>query len=276
MLFATIFVVPTDDALTVPWLTVATTSFSLYHSISLFVALLGSTSACNEVVWPTSKVLLVGVTVIPVTGTSLALTVTLHVAVFPFTVLAVIIASPTDFAVIVPPLTIATSLLLVDHVTVLSVELSGNIFQVNFSFSSTFKFSVSLFKVILIGFCITVILHFASKLPSLLLATIFVVPTDEALTVPWLTVATTSFSLYHSISLFVALLGSTSACNENVCPTSNVLLVGVIVIPLTGTVVTLLFRYTLYTKKTSTKSTLLSLLISEISIFSSGKLPIFK
>ena len=64
----------------------------------------------------------------------------MHVAVLPFTVLAVIIASPADWAVIVPALTVATSLLLVDHVTDLFIEFSGTIVLVKAAFPPINKF----------------------------------------------------------------------------------------------------------------------------------------
>ena len=60
-------------------------------------------------------------------------TVTLQVAVFPFEVFAVIVAVPFFRAFTVPPDTVATEVLLLVHVTVLSVASDGVIVAVSFS-----------------------------------------------------------------------------------------------------------------------------------------------
>ena len=123
-----IVVVPTALAVTTPEDdTVATDALLEDQVTDLSVAFDGVTVAVNAWVSPTVIVSDVLFKLIPVTGTVAAFTVTAHVAVLaPSTVVTVIVADPTPFAVTTPAEdTVATELLLDVHVTVLFVALAG-------------------------------------------------------------------------------------------------------------------------------------------------------
>lgn len=121
-------VAPSLTAVTLPELfTVATDEFEVDHVTVLFVALEGDIVADRVYVLPSpvkvtdvfDKLTFVGLTVVS--------TVTMQVAVFPFTVFAVIVAIPSPTAVTLPELfTVATDEFEVDHVTVLVVALEGD------------------------------------------------------------------------------------------------------------------------------------------------------
>ena len=128
-----IFAVPGAIAVTSPLaLTLATAVLLLVHSIVLFVALLGNNVYIKLYVSLVFKFnvdlfkdILVGVT-------SVFVTTTLHVAVFPLCVVAVIIADPNDTATTLPSeVTVATDSSLLVQVTVLFVALLGNTVAVN-------------------------------------------------------------------------------------------------------------------------------------------------
>ena len=126
---AVIVAVPLDTAVTRPFAsTVATDGLLLLHITLLSVALSGVTVAVSCKVWPRLvRVAVVWLRVIPVTGTDM-FTVTAQVAVLfdPSAALAVMVALPLDTAVTNPVLlTVATAVLLLLHVTLLSVALSG-------------------------------------------------------------------------------------------------------------------------------------------------------
>ena len=123
-----IVAVPADFAVTTPDVeTVATAVLLDDHVTDLFVALEGEIEAVRDDVSPTAidrDVLLMET---PVTGTAVDVTVTIQLAVNPpSVVVTVIVAVPADFAVTTPDFdTVATVVLLDDHVTDLSVALEG-------------------------------------------------------------------------------------------------------------------------------------------------------
>ena len=115
-----IVVVPTDFAVTTPELdTVATLVLLLVHVTFLFAALLGDTVAVNVLILPFTMLIVLELKVTPLT--LIGVTVTSHVAfLLPSSVVTVIVAVPTDFAVITPVEdTVATLVLLLVHVTFL-------------------------------------------------------------------------------------------------------------------------------------------------------------
>ena len=80
----------------------------------------------------------VGSRVMPVTGTSLALTVTVQVADLP-PALAVMVVEPTATAVTVPLFTVATEVFELDQVTVFSVAFAGLTVAVRLAVSPTVR-----------------------------------------------------------------------------------------------------------------------------------------
>jgi hypothetical protein len=119
---------PAETALTLPSeSTVATDGLSDSHLTLRLVALDGATVQVSLVVPFAPIVTDHGLTSTPVTGTTLAFTVTLHVAVLPpSSVVTVITASPAFTAVTLPaPSTVAISVLSELHVTFLLSALSG-------------------------------------------------------------------------------------------------------------------------------------------------------
>ena len=132
-------------------------------------------------------------------------TVTLQVAVFPFSVVAVILQLPFPTAVTVPSCdTVATALLLDFHVTVLSPSaFAGNTVATNFSVWSFSKSNVVLFKVTPVTGCFTVIITDDVVLFAPV-AVIVAVPFPTAVTTPLLTVATfSSLDVYVTPFWFV-------------------------------------------------------------------------
>ena len=125
-MLAVIVAFPTPVPVTSPLLfTTATFSSLLVHVIVLSVASLGSTVAVNVKVSPTYVLFDVLLSETDV-GCIADLTATVQVAVFPLTVVAVIVAVPCFFPLTLPKLTVATSSLLLVHVIVLSVASLGN------------------------------------------------------------------------------------------------------------------------------------------------------
>ena len=118
--FAVMVAEPTSLAVTTPLLTVATEASEVLQVTVLSVASSGFTVAVRVTVSSTfiSKSFLFRD--ISVTGTTLALTVTAHIAVFPpSSVFTLIVALPGATATTVPSETVAISSLLLDHNTVL-------------------------------------------------------------------------------------------------------------------------------------------------------------
>jgi hypothetical protein len=135
---ATVIVaVPAATPVTSPvLLTVATLVLVLDHARFWFVALLGRTVATSISLPPTDSVVDVLLSDTEVGGTEL--TVTAHVAVLlPSAVATVIVAVPAATPVTSPPLTVATLVLLVYHVTALFVALLGRTVAVSVSLPPT-------------------------------------------------------------------------------------------------------------------------------------------
>ena len=123
---------PAALAVTTPVeLTVATAVFEEDQDTALLVALAGATVAVSAAVLPTSKDRLVGLTLTPLTGRGL--TVTVHWPVGPpYTPVAVMVAVPAVRAVTRPlALTVATDVFEDCHVTSAKVALAGATLAVN-------------------------------------------------------------------------------------------------------------------------------------------------
>ena len=226
--FTVIVAVPAAFAVTRPEEdTVATAVLPDDHVTFLFVAFDGATVAVSVSVSPTvsDKLLLFSVT--PVTATVASVTVTLHVAVLdPSAVLTVIVAEPAAFAVTRPEEeTVATDILLDDHVTFLFVAFDGETVAVNVSESPTVSDKLLLFKptpVTATVAAVTVTLHVAVLDPSAVLTVIVAVPAAFAVTRPEDdTVATDVLLDDQATLLSVAFSGNTFADNKYVSPSVN-------------------------------------------------------
>jgi len=112
----------------------ATELLLLDHVTFLLVALLGATVAVRLSVAPTVRLEEFLLRVTPVTDTGIDVTVTAQVAVLlPSWVVTVMLAVPAATPTTVPPLTCATAVLLLDHVTFLLVALLGAMVAVRLS-----------------------------------------------------------------------------------------------------------------------------------------------
>ena len=113
-----IVAVPVALAVTTPLDETVATEVLLEDQVTdLLVALEGLTVALRDPVFPTRRLIDVLSRETPVTETFAAVTVTVHVAVLPpSTDLQVIVVEPADLAVTVPSETVATEVLLEDHV----------------------------------------------------------------------------------------------------------------------------------------------------------------
>ena len=206
------------------------------HVTVLSVALSGATVAFKVVVSPSNNSIVILSRTIPLTGTGL--TVTSQVAVLS-PALAVIVTLPTLIALTTPLLsTVAIVASDVDHVTVLSVALSGETVAVKVILSPSNNSIVVLSRTIpLTGTGLTVTSHVAVLSPAL--AVIVTLPTLIAFTTPLLsTVAMLASDVDHVTVLSVALLGSTVAVKVIVSPSSSSTEVLSRTIPLTGTGIT--------------------------------------
>ena len=123
--FAVMVAVPTDFAVTFPFDTVATFVLLDFQVTVLSVAFVGVIVAVKFAVLPTFSDKAVLFSDILEASTTGSTTVTLQVAVFPFTVFAVIIAVPSFIALTFPFDTVTILLSLDCQVTVLSVVSSG-------------------------------------------------------------------------------------------------------------------------------------------------------
>ena len=225
-LVAVITAVPTLLAVIVPSSdTVATASLLLLQLMLLLsVVFSGRTVATSVVESPSVSVALLLSRCTSVIGISFLLTVTVHPAVFPFVLVAVITAVPALLAVIVPSSdTVATaSLLLLQLMLLLSVVFSGRTVAVSLCvFPSIIPTALSLRLTSVIGICFfsTVTVQLA-VFPFVLVAVITAVPTLFAVTVPSSdTVATASLLLLQLMSLLsVVLTGRTVAVSLKVSP----------------------------------------------------------
>ena len=177
----------------------------------MFVASLGLTVAVRVSLLPFSIVSSVLFSDTEVTGIT---TVTLQVAVFdPSFVVTVMTALPAPTAVTLPFWsTVTTDVLLDFQLTVLSVASLGLTVAVRVSLLPFSIVSSVLFKDTEATDITTVTEQSAVKLPAV--AEIVAVPAETALTTPSaLTLATTTFELFHVTVLSVALSGDTVAAS---------------------------------------------------------------
>ncbi len=131
-------------AVTFPLSTVATSVFEDVHVTVLSVVVSGSIVAVMMNVSPSVRVFSVTSSEIPVASIIFSVTVTEQEASRPFGVEAVITAVPGAIAITFPFSTVATSVLEEDHVTVLSVVVSGSMVAVMMNVSPSVRvFSVT-------------------------------------------------------------------------------------------------------------------------------------
>ena len=211
---AVIVAVPPALAVTLPLASTVATDVSLLDQVTvLSVALLGSTVAESVAVLPLVSERLVWFSVTLVT--SMALTVTAQSAVFPpSSVVTVITAEPTPWAVTFPFVsTVATLVLLLLQPTFLLPALSGFTVAVSVSVSPGSRDSDVLFSVTEeTGTSLTVTAQVADFSPSSVVTVIVVVPEVKAVTKPVsLTDATAVLLLVQVTFLFAAFSGSTVA-----------------------------------------------------------------
>jgi hypothetical protein len=177
----------------------------------------------------------------PVTGA--ALTVIAEVAVLlPSAVVTVIVADPVATPVTTPAeLTVATELLDVVQLTVLTVALEGATVAVKLVVAPTFTVAeVGLTVTPVTAIAFTVMADVAVKLPSAVVTVIVAEPVATPVTTPAvLTEATALFEVVHVTALFVALEGRTVAVKLVVAPMFTLAEVGLTVTPVTGIVVTI-------------------------------------
>jgi len=235
-----IVAVPTLTPLTTPPVTVATAVLLLLHVTFLFAALEGVIAELSSSVPPTTMLVDVLFKDTPVTATGL--TVTAQDAVLPpSAVVTVIVAVPTLTPVTKPPVTVATAVLLLLHVTFLFAALAGVIAELSSSVLPT-KMPVDvLFKITpLTATGLTVTVQEAVLPPSTVVTVIDAVPTLTPLTTPLVdTVATAVLLLLHVTFWFVALAGVIAAVRSSVPPTTMPVDVLFRDTPVTGTAVLL-------------------------------------
>jgi hypothetical protein len=153
-----------------------------------------------------------------------AVTVTAHVAVLlPSAVVTVMVAVPPPTAVTMPPLTVATALLLVDQVTFVLVALVGAIVgvRVPVAVPPTTKFRVVRLRLTAVTDTLlvpTVTAHVAVLLPSSVVTVMVAVPVATGVTMPPLTVATALLLVDQVTFVLVALVGETVAVRLPVAP----------------------------------------------------------
>ena len=218
--------VPAFFPVTVPPMTVAILVLLLDHVTTLFVALVGSTSAVNRYVPPTLIVADFALNLIPVAGTPVelfAVTLTVAVAVLPLKDLAVIVTVPAFLPVTTPLLTVAISLLLLVQVIFLSVALLGEIFAVRVTVEPALtdvevgEMLNPVTGIVVDAPEITVIFAVA-VLPLCVLAVMTAVPNFLPVTTPPFTVAILASLVDQVTEELEALFGITVAFNLIVAP----------------------------------------------------------
>lgn len=118
---AVMVAVPGPAPVTVPSLNIEATRLSLLDHVTVWFVPAGATIAESCAVLPTSKLTLLGATVTRVATGASWLTVTLVLSVTPLRLCAVMVTLPALTPCTTPlPLTVATPVLLLDHVTVWS------------------------------------------------------------------------------------------------------------------------------------------------------------
>jgi hypothetical protein len=216
--FTVIVVEPDVFAVTTPEDDTVATDVLLDDQITdLSVALDGETVAVNEYVSPSVSVNEVLSRLTPVTAMTFAVTTTEQVAVLdPSFVVTVIDALPGVFAVTTPEEeTVATEVLLDDHVTDLLVALEGVTVAISVSVFPSVKVNDVLFRltpVTEITFSLTVTEQVAFLPPSFVVTVIVAVPAALAVTKPEEDTVTTVVLLEDQVTdLFVAFDGETVA-----------------------------------------------------------------
>ncbi len=234
---------PAALAVTVPSeATVATDVLLEVHVTPVLVALLGETVGVRRYVSPAVNDNDVGDTETPVTATVALVTVTVQVAVLPpSSVRTVIVAEPAAFAVTTPlDETVATVVLLDDHVTALLVALEGETVAVSVPVVPAVKDILVLFRETPVTETVpalTVTEQVAVLPPSDVVHVIVADPADLAVTVPSEeTVATEVLLDDHVTALLVVLLGETVGVSSYVSPAVNDNDVGDMATPVTETV----------------------------------------
>jgi len=217
---AVILTVPGDNAVTTPLLlTVAMAVLSDDHVTFWFVALEGEMVTVRVAkVLPTWVDMYAKFSFIPVTRTSVAVTVTAQVAIpVPSPVLAVIVADPTATAVILPfASTAATAVLLEAQFTVLAVPFVGETVATNVSAVPAVIVSAVLFSVRPV---FTFTTQVAVLPPSAVFTVIVVVPVPTTVNFPALSTVAADVSLeVHVTAWLVALDGATVAVKLTVFP----------------------------------------------------------
>ena len=180
--------------------------------------------------------------------TVLLVTVTVQVAVLlPSTVVTVIVAVPSAMAVTTPDAeTVATAVLLLDHVTALFVAVLGATTAISVPVLPSSIESVVASSDTPVtdtvgggggGAAVTVTVAVAGKLPSAVVTVMVAVPAATAVTTPvGETVATAPLDVAHVTDWFVAVMGKTLAVSVPVVPATSDSEPGVSVTPVTGIV----------------------------------------
>ena len=239
---------PTVTPVTTPEvLTVAIPGLLETQVTVLFVAFAGATVAVSVAVPPTVTVAVGGVTLTPVTGTLMGVTVTTEEEVKPpLCVVAVTVAEPKATPVTTPDeLTVTIAGLLEAHVTVLFVAFAGATVAVKVAVAFKPILTVGgvtvtpVVGILLPG--VTMTEEEAVKPPTCVVAVIVLEPTATPVTTPEaLTVAATGLLEVQVTVVFVAFEGLTVAVNVVVVPTAIVAEAGATVTPVGGIVITVL------------------------------------
>jgi hypothetical protein len=223
-----IVAVPAATPVTLPLDDTVATDVSLDFQVKLLsVALDGLTVAVSASLEPATKDKVDLLSVIPVTETVAAVTVTVHVVVLlPSVVVTVIVAVPAAIPVTLPvDETVATAVLLDVQVTLWSVAVVGLIVAVNVSLEPAVKDNVDLFNATLVTETVafvTVTIQDAVLLPSVVVTVIIAVPAAIPVTLPLDETVAIEVSLdVQVIPWFVAVVGLTVAVNVSLVPVVN-------------------------------------------------------
>jgi hypothetical protein len=195
----------------------------LFHITFLFVALLGKTVATKVWLPPGERLTALVLRLTPLTGTSVALTLTAQAAVLPpSSVVTVIVAVPAATALTTPSVTVAIEGALVSQVTLLFVALAGVKMATRVWLPPTARLIEVLLKEteatgISVGLTLTAQV---AVLPPLSVVTVMVaLPAATALTTPFVTVAIEGALLLHVTLVFFAVDGVTVAVKTASPPT---------------------------------------------------------
>ena len=235
-----VFAVMTAEPLFLPTIspldeTVTTLLLSDVHVSVLSVAFEGLIAGIRSAISPLPIEKAVLLREIPVTSTGGLVTVTEHDAVLPLLVFAVMVAFPAATAVTFPSETVATLLLLVVHVTVLSVESVGYTVAVRAALRPFWIDKDVLLRLIFVGLITTVTVQVA-VFPLKVFAVMIAFPVDCAVIVPFDTVAMLLSELVHVTVLSVATAGEMVAVMVDLPPLLIVTAVLLSVIPVGSTI----------------------------------------